>query len=168
MPIFALCKTDLLTQFQPTITPTTHKTTTTASSSLGATATVTALITAPTQSVPGPTGLSTATKAGIGVAAAVSAILLVVLGAYLNSFIRRRRRHRGTVKPSDPVEIGPGKYGRASIKELGDTALRPEGQIPAQELDGPTPIAHRVSQKELDGTHWKRELEGDTPKRANV
>lgn len=100
----------------------------------------------------------------------MGAILLVILGAYLNSFIRRRRgrRRQNAVQASDAVEGGLGIDRQASIKELGDTALLPEGQNPAHELDGPTPIMHRVSRKELDGTHWKRELEGDTPKSANI
>jgi hypothetical protein len=173
MTILALCKTDLLTQLQTTAISTTLQTTTTALSNLGATYTVTAIMLAPTQltpltPVPVPNGLSTGAKAGIGIGTTVGAMLLIILGANLNSFLRRRRRRSNTVKPFDAVGTGLSIDRQESVKELGDTAICSERQILVQELDGPNPIGHRVSRKELDGTHWKRELEGDTPKRSNV
>ena len=72
--------------------------------------------------IPADNSLSTGTKAGIGVGAAVGAILFVVLGAFLNSLIRQRRRY--TVKASNAVEIGPGANGQAEVEELGDTGRR--------------------------------------------
>ena len=180
MTVFALKKTDPLTQLQTpatliTVPITTVPFKTVAPSSISAVSPVTVTVPVPTQTTlsipePVPNGLSTGSKAGIGIGAAVGAILFIILGAYLNSFIRHRRRRREKATPSDMVESGLAIDRQASVNELGDTdsAVRPGGWIPAQELDGPTQIIHRVSPKELDGTQWKRELEGDTPKRSNI
>ena len=135
--------------------------TTTGTSSLVATTTPTTL------SNPGPVynALDTKTQVGIGVGVAVGAILLIVLGACLNSFIRQRGQF--AIKTLDAEEIG-WLNRKDSRKELADTALRPQEQVSISELDGPTPGAHRVSRKELDGTHWKRELEGETSVRKEI
>lgn len=138
--------------------------TTTKTLSLVATTTPT---TPTTLSNPGPVynALDTKTQVGIGVGVAVGAILLIVLGACLNSFIRQRGQ--SAIKKLDAEEIG-WLNRQDSRKELADTALRPQEQVSISELDGPTPGAHRVSRKELDGTHWKRELEGETSVRKEI
>ncbi|MCJ1394691.1 hypothetical protein MMC18_007571 [Xylographa bjoerkii] len=90
--------------------------------------------------------LSTGAKAGIGIGAIVGAVLLMLLGAFFSSVIRRRK-HKDNLT-YDKVEPEP----------------QVQRQMSRKELDGNNILGRNTSRKELDGTHWKRELEGDTPK----
>ena len=71
----------------------------------------------------------------------------MLLGAFFSSIVRRR-------KPKEESFT----YDR----------VEPESQVQRQmskrELDGNNGLGRNISRNELDGTHWRRELEGDTPK----
>ncbi|MCJ1404503.1 hypothetical protein MMC11_007729 [Xylographa trunciseda] len=89
--------------------------------------------------------LSTGAKAGIGIGAVAGAVLLMLIGAFFSSVIRRRKRKDNS--NYDEVEPEP----------------QVQQQITRKELDGNNVPGRHLSRKELDGTHWKRELEGDAP-----
>jgi len=72
------------------------------------------------------------------------------------------------MKGTDAVGTSQWLDHRGSQLELAATGLSPESQTPIQELNGGCPTVHRMSRKVLDGTHWKRELRGDTPERWSV
>ncbi|MCJ1386836.1 hypothetical protein MMC17_009964 [Xylographa soralifera] len=91
--------------------------------------------------------LSTGAKAGIGIGATAGAIFLMLLGAFFSSINRWRRRKEDN-QAYDRVE--PESY--------------VQRQMSRKELDGNNVLGRSLSRIELDGTHWKRELEGDTPK----
>ena len=100
-----------------------------------------------TSFVPAPNAsLSRSTQIGLGVGISLGGLFLIALGAFLTYYAIRIR---GRNTPDNPYGID----GNPDSQIVREVAYR--RQSPFQELSG---VQREKSRKELDGTHWKREL----------